>query len=51
LATEFRLPPQTHFLVVHVEVARSQLSREPIEFAGHYVDAMELVLNTERKPL
>jgi hypothetical protein len=51
VTTELRLPPQTQFLVVHVEVARSQLSREPIEFAGHYVDAMELVLHTERKPL
>jgi hypothetical protein len=51
VTTELRLPPQTQFLLVHVEVARSQLSRESIEFAGHYVDAMELVLNTERKPL
>ncbi|MCY2994872.1 MAG: hypothetical protein NTY19_44475 [Planctomycetota bacterium] len=52
VTTELRLPPQTQFLVMHVEVARMPPSRkpQPVEFAGHYVDAVELVLHTERKP-
>ena len=50
--TELKIPPQTQFLVVHVEVARIRPARsaQPVEFAGHYVDAVELVLHTERNP-